>query len=130
MGRYEVAAILRASGVRVEIHDDHFDMRAADVEWLAEVGRRRWVLLTKDRHILTRSPEIVALLSARIHAFILKQGSNQELTGKQIGAAFSKAMPHMLRLVSAHTPPFLARVTPTGDVTEIEGYQSIQERVK
>ena len=79
------------------------------------------MLLSKDCHILTRAPEVIALLAANIHAFILKQGRNQELTGAQVGQAFVKAMPHILRLVRSQLPPFLARVTPSGDVKEIEG---------
>src|SRR4029079_5587126 len=89
LGRYDVAAVMRKQGLRVEVHDDHFDMALDDATMLAEVGKRKWVLLTKDRHILTRVPEIIALVGARVHAFILKQGRNQELTGQQVGAAFA-----------------------------------------
>jgi hypothetical protein len=99
LGRYDVARALRDAGARVEIHDEHFEMTAKDREWLAAIGGRQWILLTKDRHILTRAPEVIALLRANIHAFILIQPRSRELTGDAIGAAFVAALPHMLRLV-------------------------------
>ena len=51
IGRFVVAEALRAAGAKVEVHFDHFDQAAPDVEWIPEVGRRDWVLITKDEHI-------------------------------------------------------------------------------
>jgi hypothetical protein len=42
---------LRAAGARVEVHIDHFPQDAADADWIPEVGRRGWVLITKDENI-------------------------------------------------------------------------------
>jgi hypothetical protein len=36
LGRHKMAGILRATGLKVEIHDDHFAQDAPDTEWLAE----------------------------------------------------------------------------------------------
>jgi hypothetical protein len=47
-----------------------------------------------------------------------------------MAAAFVKAYPHMCRLIKSNTPPFLARVTRTGDVREIEGYKQLQLRLE
>lgn len=41
---------LRAKGIRVEMLHEHFDLATPDTAWLAEVGKRRWVVLTKDAH--------------------------------------------------------------------------------
>ncbi|MGH8068644.1 MAG: hypothetical protein ACRERE_26115 [Candidatus Entotheonellia bacterium] len=35
--------------VEVHVHDDHFSPNARDEEWLSEVGRRQWVVLTRTR---------------------------------------------------------------------------------
>jgi len=48
LGRKYVAGALRTAGAKVEVHDDHFPQTTPDVEWLAEVGRRGWVVLSKD----------------------------------------------------------------------------------
>lgn len=111
----------------MEIHTDHFDAQAPDSEWLPVVGQRGWIVLTRDRHILTRTLEVIALLRANTHAFVLK--SRSELTGAEMAAAFKAAFPDMCQLIDRHAPPFLARVTPAGHVAEIEGYQQIVERI-
>jgi hypothetical protein len=49
IGRYQVAEMLRAAGAKVEVHLDHFLGDMPDIEWIPEVARRRWVLITKDQ---------------------------------------------------------------------------------
>lgn len=117
---------LRAIGARVRIHDDLFDEATPDVDWLAEVGRRRWVVLTYDEHILTRPAEAIALVRANVHAFILR-GKN--MNGRQMGDAFVVAYDDMCRLVASHQPPLLARVSRAGKVERIEGYKQLQDRI-
>ena len=39
---------LRKAGVTVEAHDDHFDPRTPDTDWLKEVGRREWIALSHN----------------------------------------------------------------------------------
>lgn len=51
IGRYQVAEALRSAGARVEVHLDHFAGDMPDVEWIPEVARRDWVLVTKDQNI-------------------------------------------------------------------------------
>lgn len=48
---------LQSAGVRVERHRDHFSPDCEDSEWLAEVGRRGWVVLTKDAKFRYRQVE-------------------------------------------------------------------------
>jgi len=51
IGRYVVAEALRAASVHVEVHLDHFPGDKPDLEWIPEVGKRDWVLITKDQGI-------------------------------------------------------------------------------
>jgi hypothetical protein len=128
LGKNDVANALRGLGAVVELHANHFEPTVTDAEWLPQVGAKRWVVLTRDRHILTRPLEVVALLLANTHVFVLK--SRQELNGGQMAAAFAKAHHQMCRLSQSHSPPFLARVTQNGHVTEIEGYKQLQQRLE
>ncbi len=57
LGKYTIAEALRQAGANVEIHDDHFQSDAKDEEWLGEVGRRGWIILTNDKKIRYRSNE-------------------------------------------------------------------------
>jgi hypothetical protein len=57
LGRHVIPDALRAAGVQVELHDDHFPQDAQDQIWLAEAGKRGWIVLTKDKHLLAGSEE-------------------------------------------------------------------------
>jgi len=113
LGTRTIAEGLREQGCRVEIHDRHFSQAAKDAEWLPEVGRRGWVLLTKDRHIRTRQNELVALLAAGVGAFVLTAG---DLSGPGMAAAFVRALPKMRRILVGQPRPFIAHVSATGSV--------------
>jgi hypothetical protein len=71
LGRKIVAQALREIGETVEIHDDHFAPDAKDAEWLLEVGKRGWIVLTKDDRIRYRVTERTAIESATVRAFVL-----------------------------------------------------------
>jgi len=51
LGNKLAAQALREAGVEVHLHGEHFPQDAKDHEWLPEVGKRGWVLLTKDSKI-------------------------------------------------------------------------------
>jgi hypothetical protein len=123
-----VAEALRDLGARVEIHADYFPPQEKDADWLPKVGAKGWAVLTRDRHILSRSLEVVALPRANTHVFILK--SRQEMNGAQMAEAFVKAHRQMCGIIKSNSPPCLARVTRTGDVKEIEGFRQLQLRLE
>lgn len=59
---------LRSAGEAVEIHDDHFAVDATDQTWLADVGAKSWVVLSKDDRIRRNPVEREALLAAGVAA--------------------------------------------------------------
>lgn len=113
LGTIVVATALRAKGVVVHSHNDHFAPDAPDEEWLTAAGSHGWVVLTKDEKIRHRELERDALIHAQVRAFILVSGN---LTGSQMAEAFVKALPKMLRFVAQHDPPFIAKVFRNGGV--------------
>ena len=116
LGTVIVAEALRGAGCAVEIHDHHFPQNAKDTDWLPEVGRRGWVVLTKDHHIRTRQNELIALLAAGVAAFVITAG---DLSGPEMARAFVRAAPKMKRMLVGQPRPFIARVSPAGVVTLI-----------
>ena len=114
LGKKIVAQALRDIGETVEIHDDHFAPDAKDEDWLVEVGKRGWIVLTKDDRIRYRATERTALASARVRAFVL---TSSQLQGTEMAAAFVKALPRIKRLIANHTPPFIARISRSGNVS-------------
>ncbi len=63
LGRIIIATALRAQGVEIHTHDALFPENARDEEWLAEVGRRGWAVITKDARIRYRQTELAALVA-------------------------------------------------------------------
>jgi hypothetical protein len=104
-----VAAALRAKGLVVEVHSDHFPPDAPDTEWLAAVGKHHWIVLTKDKNIRKRELERRALNESGVHAFFLGQ---QGLSGMEMATIFAKAVPSIQTIGSlfetanpSHSPP-------------------------
>jgi len=77
LGRKVLVTHLRAHGLQVEAHDDHFAADTTDAEWLGAVGRRGWVVLTKDKAIRRNTLEREALLEANVACFMLGRGASQ-----------------------------------------------------
>ncbi|MEO8903099.1 MAG: hypothetical protein ABI488_13570 [Polyangiaceae bacterium] len=107
LGSKAIPEALRAQGFRVEAHDDHFDQKTKDVEWLTAIGARRWVILTKDSHIRRNEVEKKALLDAGVAAFML---GNANLSGLVMAGVFAKAMPRMQNVLRRYAPPIIATV--------------------
>jgi hypothetical protein len=80
----------------VHAHDDLFAQDVDDDVWLAEVGRRRMVVLTKDDKIRYRSGERQAILSAGVRCFCLNP--TKGMTGADQAKALVKALPAILRI--------------------------------
>ena len=72
LGKKSIPETLRTAGVTIEIHDDHFDKGALDVDWLPQVGEKGWIVLTKDDRISKNQLE-------RIKIYTNKQNMNYNI---------------------------------------------------
>ncbi len=113
LGSTDVPIALRTKGIRVELLHEHFDFATQDTAWLTEVGKRGWVVLTKDQRIRRRRVEIDALMAARVAAFVLTSGN---LTGAQTAQAFELAWPRIQKALRDHDVPFVAAVDARGQL--------------
>ena len=113
LGTGDVAKALREAGVQVELLLDHFATGTPDEEWLPEVGRRGWVLLTKDKWIRRRAVEMRALTNSGVPAFVLSSG---DMSGAEMGKAFVQACPRMRKILRDYEPPFVAAVQASGRI--------------
>jgi hypothetical protein len=126
LGNYDVALALRKAGMKVELHATHFEQDAKDQEWLLDVGKRGWIVLTKDRHLQSNYLQLVAILRGNVKAFAL---SAADVTGAAMAAAFVAALPTMRSFVRRFDPPFIARVSALGHVRMLLKYAEIHQRV-
>lgn len=90
---------------------------AKDKDWLTSVGRRGWVVLTKDDRIRYRATEWAALKKAGVKTFVLTSG---QLQGKEMAEAFIKALPKMKRLPIRRQGFVIAKVMRSGTVSVLE----------
>ncbi|MGH1396088.1 MAG: hypothetical protein ACRAVC_18970 [Trichormus sp.] len=107
LGKKTIAEKLRSAGIAIEIHDDHFVQDAKDEEWLPEVGKRGWVVLTKDGKISRNSLERIAVAGAHIKMFAL---ASQGLSGDNMATIFLESIPLIQEFVRKHPAPFIAKV--------------------
>ena len=105
--------ILRNAGLDVRIHDKIFPRDAADIEWIPVVAERGWVILTKDTRIRYNPLELRVVENSGARMFVL---ASKNLTGLQMGEAFTKAGRSMERFLGRKQPPFIAKVYKDGTV--------------
>lgn len=98
--------VLRDAGLTVERHDDHFKAWTQDDEWLAEVGARRWIAISHDRRIRYKPNELDAVIAHRVALLVLIG----KATSSDLAHAFLATRPSVERFISAHNPPYIAKV--------------------
>ncbi|MGE0373758.1 MAG: hypothetical protein AB7Q01_18010 [Gammaproteobacteria bacterium] len=111
IGRYTVAEALRAAGANVVVHLDHFAGNAPDTEWIPEVGRRGWVLITKDQNIRRNPLERMAYERARVRGFVV---TGKDMGGKELGELLVRCLPGMLRRAAGRPGPLLFTISHGG----------------
>jgi hypothetical protein len=77
------------------------------------VGRRGWIVLSKDEKIRYRLTEKRAIAQAGVRAFFLVP---KGLTGPENGRILARALNRMTRFSIGNQPPFIAKVFRNGTV--------------
>lgn len=112
LGRRIFPGLLREAGVALEVHTDHFKQGTPDTEWLPEVGRRGWVLLTIDARLRYNPLEQKAILAHGVAAFVFTGRAPHD----EKAAAFLRARGRIAKLLSQERPPFIAKIHNSGAV--------------
>ena len=107
----KLADSLRKVGATVKIHDDHFSQDINYEDWLRIVGKRNWVVLTKDKKIASRSLELEAVAEGNVRLFALVDGN---VRGVVMAQAFVNALENMQRFILENPEPFIAKVHQSG----------------
>ncbi len=113
LGRYIVPQALRSAGEQVIAFHERFASGTEDSEWLPEVGRNGWVLLTKDSKIRYRRNEMQALLSSGARSFVLVSSN---LPGREMADIFVRALRAIKKMSARQAAPFIAHVWRDGKV--------------
>jgi len=111
IGRYQVAEALRAAGAKVEVHLDHFPGNTPDIDWIPEVARRAWVLITKDQYIRRNPLERAAYESVKLRGFV---ATGKDMNAKELGDLLVRCLPGMVRRAAGRKGPLLFTISRTG----------------
>lgn len=103
-------ALLIAGGVRVERHDDHFDPEATDEEWIGEVGRRKWVAITRDARIRYSPLALSILMESGAKLFVMVG----KLKTTQAAELFLKWRPQIVSTSLGESGAFIAKIRRDG----------------
>lgn len=99
-------AALRAAGIRVETHDDHFAQDTADERWIGKVSARRWVVVTKDSRIRYKPNELAAVVAAKARMLVLVG----HVRHAEHAENFIRTMPRIAAFLEKHHGPMIAKV--------------------
>ena len=110
-----MAGALRKAGLNVEIHDDHFAPDAKDEEWLTVAGQKQWIVITRDERIRYRTAAKQAIRRAKVRAFVIT--AQGDLRAEMLAENFLKALSKVRRTVNQQKPPFVAKISRSGEVT-------------
>jgi predicted nuclease of predicted toxin-antitoxin system len=117
LGGKLVAEALHAAGANVVVHDEVFEQNAKDVEWLAEAGRRGWIVLTKDAAIRRNPHERAMFHAAQVRVFTL---ARRNLIGAEMATLFVKALTGMSKRAANTPAPFVFSISRGGEFRRLD----------
>jgi PIN like domain len=129
LGRFQCANGLRAKGLKIEVHHEIFVDDAEDEEWIARCAQEKWVIITGDIWGRGRkeAAQVRAVVSGRVRVFQL---STSEIPAELWAQAILKAEQKIFKILKKNRGPFMARITPGGQVTILQGYFGEKEKDK
>ena len=116
IGRYLVADALREAGASVEVHIDNFSQSATDLEWIPEIGRRGWVLITRDANIRRNLLERAAYEHAELRGFVV---TGKDMGGPELAALLVRSLRSMTNRAAGRPGPLLFTISRGGVFTKL-----------
>ena len=98
--------ILKAAGLTVKKHRDHFAPQCPDEEWLRSIGEWGWIALTHDRRIRYKPNERDAVVRHRVALFVIIGHAPHA----KLAHAFVNTLPRIKSFIERHHPPYIAKV--------------------
>ena len=99
---------LKAMGMCVEVHRDHFTQDEADHLWIPVCAERGWVIISGDKGIEKAALNVEAVTNCAAKVFLL---TNNNLKGVEWAASIITGREKIQKIVDDNEGPFFARVT-------------------
>lgn len=78
------------------------------------MGKHNWMVVTRDERIRYRVAEKQAIRRAKVRAFVL--AAQGDLRAEMLAEILLKALPKIRRTVKEQKPPFIAKISRSGDL--------------
>jgi hypothetical protein len=111
-----IATALRDAGANVVRATERFPRGTPDEAWLAEAGKNKWVVLTRDKRIRYRELEKRSLHQANVRAFVFTGGN---VTVKDTAALLAGALGDLGRIARSDPGPFIYNIGRAGNPTKM-----------
>lgn len=109
--------IVRAAGITLHAHADHFPPDAPDAVWLPQVARRGWVVVSADQRIMRVPLERDAVFLSSTRLLVLIGGSAPVAT---LAKNFVNTFARIEQFIVQNDPPFIARVHRPNPVSDVD----------
>jgi predicted nuclease of predicted toxin-antitoxin system len=126
LGPKPIVAAIRNAGFTAVHHNEMFHESTTDIEWLNEVGKLGWAVLTHDKRITKNVAELQAIIAANVHAFFVNI-SNPNRT--RLTAAIVAALPQIAEIISRRDPPTISSIDGSGKISNLQGYDQLYNRL-
>lgn len=113
---HQVPDRLRAAGLSVERHDDHFEPLTPDTVWLKAVGEYGWIALSHNKQIRYNTAERDMAMRAHLRLFFLIGDTTHEILAKN----FVQTVDRVRSFLATHEPPFIAKIYRPTPVASVE----------
>lgn len=108
LGQHKFPKALIDAGHRVEVHDEHFAQDTPDHVWLSEVGKKGWIVVTRNTSISSTKLELDTLMESKVKAFFLV--SRPDTPHQELIERFLSLSGRIYNLLDAHRIPFIAKI--------------------
>lgn len=98
--------ILKAGGLKVEIHDNHFSDDTEDVEWFREIGKKGWIVISHNYKQRTVPYEVDTWMNSRIRGFYVKGHLPFQDMARNVVAVKHK----LVKFLNKYDHPFMAKI--------------------
>ena len=112
-------ALTKAS-IQFTPHHDHFEQACLDVDWLPVVGKKGWVVVTRDKNIRRKPNELQAFKENNVLAIVLSSGSSSQASAADTAELLLKLLPKLMRKIQASKPPIMLTVTILGTISAVK----------
>jgi hypothetical protein len=106
-----IQAVFESAGIKFERHLTHFARGTDDVDWLSFVGKKGWIVVTKDKSQRYNPLEKAEIQKYRIKQFAFQSGN---LSAIEMAALLEANLRKIFNLIRRHPPPFVASITKSG----------------